>query len=522
MSDWGEEEWTHPSISRTQVGQSGQNNTKEQLPDKQVLLQNPWENYLSTGWITTQLSESQSGSRYEHITKHNKKEIMNNNRVTTYTSQSGAIVPATRVITSGQTKVIRPGSVPQHSTIIATQELRMNQSDFMMGVLLNGETCVWESVEETTKKLYKTAWNRFTDFCKFYGTDVRMITIPESWTDHTNKFNTYYSFEESVAIGYLNYLRFEGSCICPKAASSYLSGVKFMWQNIGVRTTLIDESLYIKRCKTGMTKLWRKEKGNTAAEKACKPLVWEMITVGRKHLFSKNKKLDNVKARGVTFGYVTIGRICEIVERTDTDHHFRTQHAVFDVLVGGVICRVDAETIHEYDIRHIKGITVTIGMNGTKNDQDSEADSYYYPIVIQKEGEPEQFCFTSMMYDQACEGRPRRDESFFTINTDARPWKLTYEHYNQTVKLMASLCGVKDTKGYTPKSTRVGAASALAAAGMPGYIIQFLGRWSSLAFMEYIRLSMKQFEVAMCHLTNPDTLTHQDMVHSNPVFFNTK
>lgn len=247
-----------------------------------------------------------------------------------------------------------------------------------------------------------------------------------------------------------------------------------------------------------------------------------MISVGCKHLFSKNKKLDNVKARGVRFGYVVIGRICEIVERPDTDHHFRTKYAIFDVQVGDTICRVDGEDIYQYHKRDLRGITVTIGMNGTKNDQDSEADSYYYPVVVQKEGEPEQFCFTVMMYDQAFEGRPLREESFFTINTDSKKWKLTYEHYNQTVKLMATLCGVKDTKGYTPKSTRVGAASALAAAGMPGYIIQFLGRWSSLAFMEYIRLSMKQFEAAMYHLTNPETLTHHEMVRSNPAFVDTK
>ena len=194
-------------------------------------------------------------------------------RMTTYLIKSGVTSSAVGLAETSRAKVNRPGTSANQSSIIATQELRMNQKDFMMGVLLNGETCVWESVEEITKKLYKTAWNRFTEFCKFYGTDVRMLTVPASWTEHTNKFSTYYSFEESVAIGYLNYLRFEGACINPKSASAYLSGVKFMWQNIGVKTNIIDESLYIKRCKTGMTKIWRKENGNAAAETACKPLV---------------------------------------------------------------------------------------------------------------------------------------------------------------------------------------------------------------------------------------------------------
>ena len=124
---------------------------------------------------------------------------------------------------------------------------------------------------------------------------------------HTNKFSTYYSFEESIAIGCLNYLHFEGACINPKSASAYVSGVKFMRQNIGAKTDIMDESLYIKRCKTGMTKILRKEQGNAAAEKAGKSLVWEMVTAVREHLFLRKKKLDNCKARAVTFGYITVG-----------------------------------------------------------------------------------------------------------------------------------------------------------------------------------------------------------------------
>ena len=49
-------------------------------------------------------------------------------------------------------------------------------------------------------------------------------------------------------------------------------------------------------------------------------------------------------------------------------------------------------------------------------------------------------------------------------------------------------------------SFRVGGASALAAAGVPDYIIQILGRWSSDSFLRYIHLrdeTLEQYQAAM-------------------------
>lgn len=120
------------------------------------------------------------------------------------------------------------------------------------------------------------------------------------------------------------------------------------------------------------------------------------------------------------------------------------------------------------------------------------------------------------MYESACRNRPKRDESFFTCNTDKKKWHLTYAHYTKAIKKAAELAGFKDTKNFTAKSTRVGGASALAAANMPPYTIQEVGRWKSLAFMRYIRLSNKQFANAIKALTNRNTLTVADMRHTIP------
>jgi hypothetical protein len=56
-------------------------------------------------------------------------------------------------------------------------------------------------------------------------------------------------------------------------------------------------------------------------------------------------------------------------------------------------------------------------------------------------------------------------------------------------------------------SLRIGGASALAAAGVPDYIILDMGRWKSLAFLAYVRRTTQMFEVARYALSRNDLIT---------------
>ena len=122
------------------------------------------------------------------------------------------------------------------------------------------------------------------------------------------------------------------------------------------------------------------------------------------------------------------------------------------------------------------------------------------------------------MYSAAVFNKPTKGESFFTCNTDNKKWKLTYQHYGAAVKKAASLSGIADTNGYTQKSARVGTATTLAAANMPEYTIKYLGRWQSLAFMDYIRISLGLFEQALNLLTDKNTFTLEEARRCNPTF----
>ena len=75
------------------------------------------------------------------------------------------------------------------------------------------------------------------------------------------------------------------------------------------------------------------------------------------------------------------------------------------------------------------------------------------------------------------------EHTLFRLQTAA----LTRQKLNNLIRDLASRCGV-DPRRYSSHSFRIGAASAAAAAGIPDWRIQALGRWSSDCYKRYIRL----------------------------------
>ena len=65
---------------------------------------------------------------------------------------------------------------------------------------------------------------------------------------------------------------------------------------------------------------------------------------------------------------------------------------------------------------------------------------------------------------------------------------LTKPRFAEMVRLALTRAGVSSA-GFTGHSFRIGAATTAAEAGIPDSTIQALGRWTSAAFMTYIRTS---------------------------------
>ena len=96
--------------------------------------------------------------------------------------------------------------------------------------------------------------------------------------------------------------------------------------------------------------------------------------------------------------------------------------------------------------------------------------------------------------------RGTAEGAFFRF-ADGTP--LTKPHFVELVREALTRAGVP-VSAYSGHSFRIGAATAAAQAGIPDSMIQALGRWSSPAFLSYIRTprdQLAQFSRSMAQPT---------------------
>ena len=106
-----------------------------------------------------------------------------------------------------------------------------------------------------------------------------------------------------------------------------------------------------------------------------------------------------------------------------------------------------------------------------------------------------------------------KERSFFydpVLNCTLKP---TY--FNLCLKQLALLYNLDPTR-ISSHSSRIGGALALAAAGVPDYLIMDMGRWRSLTFLTYVRRSTQMFDKARNALARRDLLTADQIKLMNP------
>ena len=110
-------------------------------------------------------------------------------------------------------------------------------------------------------------------------------------------------------------------------------------------------------------------------------------------------------------------------------------------------------------------------------------------ITVRPSGDPS-LCAVAALDSYLATQAPA-EHTLFHFQTAA----LTRQRLNHIIRDLASHAGVEPQR-YSSHSFRIGAVSAAAAAGIPDWRIQALGRWSSDCYRRYIRLPSSETNTA--------------------------
>ena len=158
---------------------------------------------------------------------------------------------------------------------------------------------------------------------------------------------------------------------------------------------------------------------------------------------------------------------------------------------------------------------VTVFVRSAKNDQDGEGHQYHFDVL--NVSADALFCLAKDMFVWAQAAKLRRDDPFvgFRGGSTSEDCYLSYTKLLNSVKEAARQCGF-DPNRFGTHSLRIGGATILAAAGMPNHYISKLGRWKSLAFLNYIHMALGVMDTSLKALVNPKWFTNLNLKLLSP------
>jgi hypothetical protein len=397
-----------------------------------------------------------------------------------------------------------------------------NEGAFLRSTFTKISVAMVNSVTKSSQIAYSAGWQRWLVFVKLIGTDPYLRILPASWSEWSVAEGSLFgSFPVACAAGFLCYLVNDqsSSSVQPSTAINYLSAVRFNLLTSGVDVRFLDDSIILQKTRTGLMNLWRSAEGNSIADKQTLPLSIDMIFSMR----VPNPSLSELACfTAAIFGYHVLCRVSEYLVTPNTKHHILARSVVFRIrsilpvpAVGGSsdegaeFLHVASSDVHRYPKSSVVGCYLTV--KDSKNDPGGEGSRYPYTRELSRHP-GSLYDFSEILYDWSVVARPLLSAPFFSTSSNFKLTPCTLNKWLSSIALKFNL----DSKRISSHSLRIGGASSLAAAGVNDYVIQRMGRWKSLCFLQYIRLASGAFATAADNLSNSTIFTVDDVRLYNP------
>ena len=366
----------------------------------------------------------------------------------------------------------------------------------------NAVVMVGLSVQPSSQDTYILGWRRFIRFCQWFETDPYLREVPEDWTGHQGLVSV--SFKESVIVAFIQKLCLEEG-LCPGTVNVYLAGVQHFFKLSNLDIQFLG-SPWISSARTAVNLIYRRD--HPIAGKSGLPFTCDMVVHAATKTFNTNTPGDRVLVIAMKMALTCLLRVSEYLPnltKPHVNHWMRADDVSFKLPNGSIISSWSA---CDYPMQSVVSVIITV--RSAKNDIDGMGHRFEFPAVGVSSSRA--FDFASDMFAWATLSHPREGQPFLSYRNQ---WTLSYRDLTKAIKCVASELGL-DPARYRTHFLRIGGASTLAAANVPDYVIQKLGRWKSLAFLDYIRLSGRSFDLALASIADPGLLTARDIASKHP------
>ena len=356
----------------------------------------------------------------------------------------------------------------------------------------NAITIQWNTVQASSRETYETGWRCWKQWCEEFGTDPLLRRQPHGWRQAD--FDV--PFPVAALLVFMSWLLTERS-LRPGTICGYLSGVRFAMKRQFLDTDFF-ECEPVRDHKAGLNVVWRLL--NPGPAERTLPFNVDLIVHAQRHVFNKGTIHDLTVVTALKLAYSCLMRKSEYLQDPSAaaQHCLRAEHVVFCFSNpdGGSDIRVSSSLAYTQPLERYLGVYVDVA--SAKNDAEAVGNQFFFTRVVGELPPHQPYDFAVDLYSYAVRAKPRPGQPFLSNDIGQ---SLHYEHFNACIKRIARDCGLNDAL-FSTHSLRIGGASALAASGVPDYVIQLQGRWKSLAFLDYIRLASRVFRSTITTLSD--------------------
>lgn len=345
----------------------------------------------------------------------------------------------------------------------------------------------------SSQETYLTGWKSWLQYTKDLHVDPFLRTCPADFPSTSSMFD----FPTICLINFM-FVRFHIQKLSAATILTYCAGIKFHFKCANVDTSFFQAFVAV-MARAALALMCRQRIAKSEASRL--PFTLDLIL-----RYRRSSGLLTYKQRCVytamRLAFLLLLRVSEYTI-TKANHFLRAEDITF-VLPTGYVSSFDLSSAQALQV-----IGVLITIRSAKNDKYKEGHRFFFPRV---DPGPNDGCICSLLLQWALEARLRPGQQFFSYRS---MWRMSGTDVSDALQGIARTVHL-DPARFTPHSLRYGGASALAAANVPTYLIQQLGRWKSLAFLQYIKLSEQLLSLAQIHLSDPHLLTVDAIIRAHP------